>query len=435
MSAKVLEFPSLGSDDDYSSLQSKLMIYQKLNREWAEHLDPYEFRVLSAIVDRTVGWGRTEAQFSAGRLLRGDKVNGPLNLSRPKLYRVLSSLEGRGMIRRRADAFNPDKTHYSVRLDWSPKMALNLPKRLKKDATGCKSERVSLTETRVSLTETRVSLTETQYTGNPYTGNQRTGNAASSDREPPNPVSTIRATIERTVASHAEAKATRLKVRSQRATSGGVEAAWRDALRETFPDVVEPVWTGREKGQAKRLASGWANFRQISFIDFTDWAVRNWTQIMRKQFKWMTKNPPPAVPAFNFYVAMIDQFAECWGEGKLEEWASAEERTEIERMMARGMTFEQATAEFAKRHAIAELRDEMRVREIKVRARSRAADIKLKQAERLAEFGGKAPVHPRSIAAQEIRARNRVKLQPVANDPEFVPLSAPMVSTKNPFDE
>lgn len=444
MPAEVLELPiRRGSNDDYSSLQAKLVIYQKLNREWAEHLDPYEFRVLSAVIDRTVGWGVTEAQFSAGRLLRGDKMNGPLRIGRTRFYEALASLEERGMIRRRPDASNPDKIHYSVTPDWSPKMALNLPKRLKENpATRCK-EPVRQTDTTCPPREHHLSATRTQYTGSPQTGNLRTGSsAAPSDREPSNPVAAIRQTITRTVASHDAARTARIAKSASRSTADGVEVAWRDALRLAFPDAVEPVWTGREKAQAKRLAKGWTHAKQITFADFTDWAVTNWTQIMRKQFKWMTKAPPPAVPAFSFYVAMIDQFAECWGEGKLEEWATAKERTEIERLMARGMTFEQASVEIGKRHAMSELRDEMRDREIKVRARERSASNKLQQAEKLAEFGGKAPVHPDSEIGRAMRAEGRTqsdtKPKPLASaeDEEFVPLTAPMVDPdRNPFDE
>lgn len=438
MPAEVLEFPIRGSNDDYSSLQSKLVIYQRLNREWAEHLDPYEFRVLTAIVDRTIGWGKPEARFSAGRLLEGDTVCGPLNMGRASLYRALARLEEKGFISRRHPVDLPEVTFYSVHPDRSPKMALNLPKRLKEGATRCKADPVSHRDTPVSEGDWGVSHGDPIYS-NPLTGSRSTDNhcAALADREPSNPVAVIRQTITRTVASHDAARAAKRETRIQRNTAEGIEAAWREALHETFPDAVEPVWTGREKGQAKRLAKGWAHGKQIAFIDFTDWAVRNWTQIMRKQFKWMTKAPPPAVPAFSFYVAMIDQFAECWGEGKLEEWASAKERTEVERLMARGMTFEQATAEFAKQHAMGELRDEMRDREIKVRARTRIADQKLKQAEQLAEFGGSAPVHPQSEAAKEItaKARKRPALDPVEPSEEITPLAAFLVPERNPFDE
>lgn len=275
---------------------------------------------------------------------------------------------------------------------------------------------------------------------NHLTGNLSTDNqgAALTGHGSPEPEKIIREIVAATVDRHAAARSAKREKQEARSSAAGVEAAWRQALAETFPEAVEPAWTGREKGQAKRLISGWIHGKQISFIDFTDWAVRNWTQIMSKQFKWMKQSPPPAVPAFGFFAAMTNQFAECWAEGKLEEWASAKERTEIEAMVARGMTFEQAALQHAKNNVARGLRDEMRDREIKVRARDRAASAKLEQAKKLADFSGAAPMHPRSPAAMEMLKRSDTKPAPALGTPgeeTFAPLSAPMVDPKrNPFD-
>ncbi len=440
--------PIRGRDEcatpDHTSLQFKLEIYQRINREWASELDPYESRVLFAIVDRTIGWGKREARFSAGRLLRGDTVCGPLNMGERTLYRTLASLERKGFIARRRPKDQPDATYYSVRTNRSGSMALNRPKRLKSVATGCKEGAPDpLPHRQTPLPQGQSPLPDRQSIySNQLTGNQETGSrsAALADHGPPNPEEKIREVVSNAVSANAAAWTSRREAQSTANSAAGVEAAWRSALRDAFPDAVEAPWTARQKGQAKRLASGWIHRRQISFIDFTDWAVRNWTQIMRKHFKWMKKKAPPAVPAFSFYVAMIDQFAECWGEGKLNEWASAKERTEIERMMARGMTFEQATLEHAKGNVAAGLREEMRVREIKVRARSRSADQKLEQAKRLADLSGNAPIHPRSPAALAMIAAAKTataKSSPPLTLPidEFPPLAAPMVDPKKtPFD-
>jgi len=415
---------------DLKSLQTKLEIYQRLNREWAGHFTPVELAVLSQIMDRTIGWGKIEAHFTISALGNGDSIYGGLKMHRATVFRSLATLEERGMIHRRADPAKPDKIYFRINLDW-----------VSCDAVHC-SDTPSRSATPPVADHDCARRKVRPYIQVSDTDNQDTDNhcAAPADREPLNPAKIIPERSEKAVSSRTKAKLTRQEPPTGSSLAAEVEAAWRDALRETFPDAVEPVWTGREKAQAKRLAKGWAHHRQIAFIDFTDWAIRHWTAIMRKQFKWMTKAPPPAVPAFSFYVAMIDQFAECWGEGKLEKWASAKERTEIERRMSRGMTFEQATADYAKQHAMGKLRDEMRDREIKVRARSRAADAKLKQAEQLAEFGGKPPVHPRSIAAQEMRAKARqsdAPAVPAPNGPDetMPPLSAPMVDpNENPFD-
>lgn len=420
---------------DYSSLQTKLAVYQQLNREWAQHLDPYQFRVLFAIVDRTIGWGALETQISAGSLLRGNAMYGPLNIGRSKFYEALSSLEAKGLIRRRSEVTNPDKVHYGVCPNWGRVPTSDAPKSGRNSAKNG-SENLSATRTSpVRNTDTPCPPHGPNIQVVPFTDNLRTGSSAAPRVRDPSEFSDNVREDDRAATDAASPE-----TRTNRGNAARVEGAWRRALAETFPDAVEPVWTAREKVQANRLAKGWMHGRQISFIDFTGWAVRNWTAIMREQFKWMKQAGPPAVPAFGFYVHMIQQFAECWGERKLEEWASAKERTEVERRMSRGMTFEEATADYAKQHAMGQLRDEMRKREIKVRARSRAADAKLKQAEQLAEFGGKAPVHPRSIAAQEMRATAHQSDPPAVPAPErpdeaMPPLSAPMVDpNQNPFD-
>lgn len=442
MSAEVVALRPRSAEVDVTSLQSKLEIYQRINREWAHELDPYERVALLAVVDRTIGWGKVEARFSAGRLLNGDQVCGPLNMSRRQLYRALSSLEQKGFISRRHPVDLPEITFYSVHPNRSQTMALNLPKRLKNPATRC-NEPVPDRHTTVPHGHTPVPDRHPIYS-NPLTDSHSTGSpgAALADHAAPDPVSSIREIVATTVVRHAAARSARREKLATKTSAASVETAWRMALAETFPDAVELVWTGREKGQAKRLTSGWTHTRQISFIDFTDWAVRNWTQIMAKQFRWMKQSKPPAVPAFAFYAAMLDQFAECWSEGKLEEWANADERTEVERLMTKGMTFEQATAEAAKRHAVGALRDEMRDHEIKVRARTRMADQKLEQAKKLAEYGGAAPPHPQSAVAKALRAET-LRARPEANPAtstlpvdEFAPLSAPMVDpNRNPFDE
>lgn len=423
---------SARAEVDVTSLQFKLEVYQKINRDWAHELDAYESRVLLAVVDRTIGWGQTEARFSAGALLNGDKVCGPLNISRRQLYRALASLEEKGFIDRRHPANQPEITFYKANFDRNQTMALNPPKS-HKTATRCNAVPVPDRHTPVPDGHTPVPDRHSIYSNQP-TGNHSTGNrsAALADRAPVEAVPVIREKKSNSAANRETGLPTH-----REAHAASVEAAWRAALAAAFPDAVEPVWTLREKGRAKQLADGWMHRHQISFIDFTDWAVRNWTQIRRKQFKWMTKAPPPEVPAFRFYAAMIDQFAKCWAEGKLTEWASAKERTEIEQMMSRGMTFEQAMSEAGKKNAMAQLRDEMRTREIKVRARERSVEAKLEQAKRLAEFSGAAPVHPQSVAAKAMRAKVEPKPRsaPTLLVEEFVPLSAPMVDpTRNPFD-
>ena len=55
-------------------LQVKAEVYQKVIREWAQHLTANQFIVLMAVVDRTIGWGRREAYFTNRAFLQGDNI-------------------------------------------------------------------------------------------------------------------------------------------------------------------------------------------------------------------------------------------------------------------------------------------------------------------------------------------------------------------------
>lgn len=425
MTGTVVEFKTREVPKDYSTLQAKAECYQKVWREWGMHLDPYEQMVALQLIDRTIGWGRREVYCTTRALLDGDSIYAGINASRRKLFYALSALEKKGIIRRRKDTRVPDRVHYTVNMEWSPEV-LNLPKRLKTPVHQVHNPVHGVHQV-VSDVHPIESINDL------VSSSQYQGDAVPAPRSP-NPAERVRGIVNQSAAANAEAATKRRAVRVERNTAEGVEHAWRRASAETFPQAAQPAWTGREKGQAKRAASGWSHSRQIAFIDFVEWAVINWTAIGAKQFKWMTKSPPPAVPAFGFFIAMLDQFAECWSEQKLDAWVNDKDRTEIERLMARGQTYEQAVAELGRTRAAVELRGEMTKREVVVRARERSAEMKEQRAEKIAEFGGAAPVHPRSRAAQRMIEEARKPVAPVEDD--LPPLAAPMVdTTRNPFDD
>jgi hypothetical protein len=163
---------------------------------------------------------------------------------------------------------------------------------------------------------------------------------------------------------------------------------------------------------------------------------------MRKQFNWMRKDPPPSVPSWGFFIARMGDFAECHAEQKLEAWLLDADRTEIERMMARGQTWEQAMSQQAKSKAVGTLRGEMEKREVQVRYRERAADLALSRAAKLADYVGNAPVHPRSRAAMRMRREaQEADRKPAVIDREPSPgdfsgfAAEPILPERNPFDD
>lgn len=220
-----------------------------------------------------------------------------------------------------------------------------------------------------------------------------------------------------------------------------IEHAWRQAILEAFPHDTIPAWGWREKSQAKTAASKWWHRDQIDFPGFAAWAATNWTAIMRKQFKWMTKNPAPAVPAWGFLINFIDQFTTCWADGKLEEWLSDNDRTEIERIMARGLTWEQAMTQHAEDKAAGRLVGRMNETMEEARALARSGELAIARAEKLVDYSGRAPIHPQSRAALRMKreaaeaAREPVVIvgEPATGDLKgFTP--SELLPERNPFD-
>jgi len=412
------------------SLQGKIACYQKVMREWSPYLDPFELAVVMQIVDRTIGWGVREARFTTNSMLNGDAVYSGLKMGRAKLFKALASLEARGIVRRRPCPHKPDHRIFSINMDWAPDVTLTAPKRLKGVQPGAPGRPQHGHPQSTSWTTPVHEVDANNNSPQTVVPNSNHPGAAA-------PVSSNPADQVRTVAVNTQTtlRATRDSSASTQGAAEAAEAAWRLALVETFPGTAYRSWGVREKAQVKTATKTWRG--DITFPEFIDWAVRNWTAIMRKQFKWMTNSPPPASPAFSFFIAFLTQFADCRAEGTLQNWLSDLDRTQLERMMGRGMTYEEATAELGRIKAATALREEMTIREVQVRARERGADAKLKQAQALAEMEGRAPVHPRSRAAEALRreAEKPTRIIEPFGEDEFKPLDVPMVDPdRNPFD-
>lgn len=429
MTATILPLHPRQSDKPCASLQGKIECYQKIMRDWSQHLDPFEMTTLFQIVDRTIGWGRVEAYFTTRAMLKGDSIYSGMKMGRTKLFEALASLEDRGFIRRRPDPHVRDRIHYSVNMHWTPEASINLPKRLRNGTQTPSATRI----TPARNTDHPVRHADA-IDSNPLQVSETGILPAPSSPGSFNPVEKIRETETKAKIRHRSTLAR--KAASAQAIVAQAEATWRLALIDTFPGTAARTWTIRDQSQVKMAHRNWGG--DITLVQLIDWSVRNWTAIMHKQFKWMRKDPPPVVPSLSFFMAMLTQFAECRAESKLEDWLSDKDRTEIERLEARGITYEQAISQIAKTKAAAALRGEMEKREIHVRARERSAEFKEKRAQQLADLEGRVPIHPRSKLAEEMR-RAEVKkptLIYAPDDPEFSSAGLPMVdATRNPFDD
>ena len=371
-----------------------VQVYQRLARDWAAALTSHEVSLMLHIIDRTLGWQKTRVTISTRRFLDGDTVYCGLAMSRATMFRTLRSLEDKSLIVRHDDPHGRKIKVYAVNLGWKPHM-LAVAKRLKKQSQpDTTPSHIGTTQSHVETREKEKGEkeeVENELSGAPEPSVPDTGDNSS---RAPNEI--IRAAGQTFRAVRAQPEGNSVKAIVQHA-----EALWRDALAEHHPTAMAQRWSMREVGMVKGKAKDWIHVRQISFPDFVEWCVINWAQIMRKQFKWMTKSPPPDVPNLGFLVSFMSQFADCWGDDKFREWLTSAERTEHEKLLAKGFSPEEAAAELGKRRAAEEMRDENRKASDRVALRERALDRKEKRVARMEHM----PAHPQSKKATEERRR------------------------------
>lgn len=425
---------------DEKTLQYKLEMYQRIIREWSGTLSLYEFAVVMQLVDRTVGWGETRVTVSTGSIMHGGGVYSGLGIKRTKLFEVLASLEEKKIIRR--SVTKGGAARISINVGWTPAM-LNIPKRLqnKTENEGENDQNTpSVSRTTPSATRTTPSATRTLYTSNLSTGNLSTSIVAASgdyddhsgklkNPDVPEKLKKSAKNIVSEKVEEAKAKSTSAltaKVNRNRGrsdVSAGMESAWRMAMEETFPSVTVVPWSFRHKKNAKDKAKAWTFNSVVTFDDLLDWSVRHWTRIIAKNFQWMKKPVAPVAPDIGFFIRFCDQFGESYASGDLEEFRSRKERTELEQLMARGQSHEEALNTIAKGQAVAALRDEMKAREARSQRRLREAKMLERQAVEIAKNTHVSPRRPQR-PKPTIVVRDGVK---------FDEASFPLLPKENPF--
>jgi hypothetical protein len=434
-----------------------LALFHKIVREWSRYLSPYEFMVVMQIMDRSVGWNKPDMQCATSLMLNGHTLYRGMLISRRQYFYALQSLEDKGAIRRSPDPKNPDRTRMSVNRNWEPEAMIAVPKRLQNapenDQKVVQEMHSPVQDMHRVVQEMHPNIDHSleiiPYSSDAdrYAARQRSRfpgkESSSAPSEPPhedvpqiclNPMKAVSAKVERTMIASAERRVfkTEAAKKDPKAGSRVLEQIWTDALRETFPVTAHVGWSPRERGQITNKSKNWLWADDITFADMIDWSVRNWTQIIKAQFAWMKDSPPPAVPAVSFFCHFVAQFVECWAEKKLDAWLKSDEATDIDKMMARGMTREEALVEIAKGKAVTSIREEVDQKTKTATTRLRRAEQIEKQNQRLSALGP-APIHPRSRAAQQSRQQNLQHVAAKAPD-DFV-LNVPMVDPAyNPFD-
>lgn len=382
---------------------SWMTLSQRILRKWASDLDPYELTLVLRIADMTIGWQETQKVIPTDRLLNGDRMYGPLNMSRSKMFLVLNSLEKKGAIKRANRGYTSDGRTavklYSVNLGWQS------PSERTKNTQGEQSTSWTSRSTVKTNLVRQVDPIETNENKNI----EKETVVSASPRPVPAAIDLVRAQIaSASAASHAARSA---KAQTLPDRIAGIEAAWRAALEEAFPQCGFGAWSVREKAQVKAKLKTWI-VKDGPMVEFIDWSVRNWSAIISKQFRWMTRSPAPKVPEIGFLLSFMAQFLECRAEGKLDEWLASPERSEFEKLTTRGLSEQEAAAEIGKRRAVEGMREENERVRIEARARVRTAQIIEKRTEVMANL----PPHPDSEVAR--RARGEIASGPLISAKE-----------------
>lgn len=410
------------------STLDRLEIYQRVIRELASTLDSFELSVLLQIVDRTAGWGKNQISISIRRLHEGDSLYSGCNMSRRKLLYALASLEEKGYILRSPCPDEKTRVRITLRLDREGQM-IAIPKRLQgkidqpQDPLAEPDEAEIAHDVHQPVHEVREPVHEVHPITYRETDNG-TGNPAVAARPAPR--------FDPAKIREAEAKVFRREKIEPPKSAYHFETIWATAHRKAFRQVPHRPWSVAEKAQFKRAGAGWSQDNKIGFDELIEWSVSNWPAIMAKQFRWMKQTPPPKTPAAMFFIRFLSQFAECWAEDLLGKWLERSERTDLERLVAQGKTHSEALVEIASRKAAAQMRDEMRRREMMALSYLRRAERAEQRAQALADYSGKAPPHPRSPAAT---GKPVQQVAPISEEQlaAFRPLE--IDTSRTPFDD
>jgi hypothetical protein len=142
-----------------------------------------------------------------------------------------------------------------------------------------------------------------------------------------------------------------------------LDAAWRDGWRAMMPDAPVPPIPKEDRAVLKTLKDRLDKNRSLDSLDFIAWAVGNWKQIMAERFTWMTRFPPPPLPALRFLArdTCLRIFLEAYAEHQEREAIKRlpdRDEAEIRHRMGKGLTREKAVLELATERAAAKNRAE-----------------------------------------------------------------------------
>jgi hypothetical protein len=245
-------------------------------------LSPSEHDVLQFILDRSVGWGDTEATF------KNQEACQQMNRSDSTVRNALKELCKKGAITRLQ--YDGRNTTYRINLNW------------------CADDEEAQATNEAPPESADLSVED-----------QRTDRQSSSTASP---LYSSKAREKKKVTEHSSRSGPGKeypKPKSSRISSPPtkrafpipeLEKTWREAWAQTYDKKYCPQWGPREFGIAKKLAQRLARegFRTSEVKRLVEFAIRNWRWVVQTQFQWMKNPPPPQYPTIGFLAHFLYEF-------------------------------------------------------------------------------------------------------------------------------
>lgn len=317
----------------------RLLYENMFRRQMLAILSPAETKVMVFIMDRTLGWQRTQARVTIRDIVSGVGNNAGAGVTKTTAARCIDSLSEKKVIIVR-EVCRKLGTLIELNTQWElASYMLRTPKRLKNQPTNG-------TETDEKVHEMGHWCPTTWDTGVLpggtllIEGNNRkeikdsvacgTGAQLAVRRErklqpvakqpfrtadydePPVAAPEAPPVLDTIAAVKAKAEASRIRREENRrakldagiVTVPMIEAAWREAATEA--GYVVKVWTVKEKGQAKHLQKA-LSVTPDRLLELVGFVAGNWQRIIAKQFDW-AGSELHSDPSIGFFLKYAERF-------------------------------------------------------------------------------------------------------------------------------
>ncbi len=331
-------------------------------REMLRILTPAETKAMVFIIDRTLGWMKSQARIAYDDFEYGCATSSGAGINRSTAIRCVKGLVDKGILT--LDACKKHGTLYILNLKWEIGM-LKIPKkqRVKKVKLGDPDFNSTVEKESGScilpLRKSHPSPTSSRNLPPPYIikSNKKVISEKDSQSddwqsEPLQPVSksNLPDTIETAISAGKEKQYVavtkkRNRVKKNAASGnlrpGDLEQAWKDGLSDA--NLGFRNWKMQELGQAKHLLKLGLDAKVIDFVSF---CAASWPLIISAQFKW-AESQLQSNPNIGFVLKYVDQFKWAFDNQSMltaQAGVSSEDAL-VNRMKRKGFTEESAREE------------------------------------------------------------------------------------------